>query len=202
MLATVDIDIIGPDMFTASRHAQSIAENFLNDVDDFQRASRDADRRAMSHFDVAPVRYTTYTPAVTVVGSRYPSSYPYGYLPAKTIYDRTYPYTYYYPGRYSSYPYYHDYVPASRYYYSDYYPKSYVTPLPSYYNYYTSRYYYPYNDVLPTSHLRASTGPKPNWECLSRPALTRRWWSSSDLLSDVVSMPAVFIAINKKYMRP
>ncbi|BHF72841.1 hypothetical protein SprV_0401591200 [Sparganum proliferum] len=230
---------VAPDMFTASRHAQTIAENFLADVDDFQRASRDADRRAMSHFDAAaspevglknvyprtrrsvsvmrysvpttsdygrvrywsssvdPVRYTTYshhTPSVTVVGSRYPRSQDYlshyGFLPTKKVYDRAYPYSYYYPGSYYSYPssyyYYDDYVPTSRYYYN-YYPRSYLSQPPNHYNYYNSRYYpyYGYNDILPTSHLRASNGPKPNWEFLSRPTLTRRWWSSSDLLSDV-----------------
>ena len=53
MLATVDITVKAPDMFTASRHAQRLADNFLDDVDDFQRASRAADRRAMSHFDEA-----------------------------------------------------------------------------------------------------------------------------------------------------
>lgn len=53
MLATVDITVKAPDMFTASRHVQRLADNFLDDVDDFQRASRAADRRAMSHFDEA-----------------------------------------------------------------------------------------------------------------------------------------------------
>lgn len=53
MFATVDIDIKAPDMFTATRHAQRLAGNFLDDVDDFQRASRAADRRAMSHFEDA-----------------------------------------------------------------------------------------------------------------------------------------------------
>lgn len=51
MLATVDITVKAPDMFSASRHAQRLAGNFLDDVDEFQRASRAADRRAMSHFD-------------------------------------------------------------------------------------------------------------------------------------------------------
>ncbi|VUZ53274.1 unnamed protein product, partial [Hymenolepis diminuta] len=44
---------LAPDMFSASRHAQRLAGNFLDDVDEFQRASRAADRRAMSHFDDA-----------------------------------------------------------------------------------------------------------------------------------------------------
>uniref|UniRef100_A0A0X3NS59 Uncharacterized protein n=1 Tax=Schistocephalus solidus TaxID=70667 RepID=A0A0X3NS59_SCHSO len=226
-------------MYTASRHAQSIAENFLADVDDFQRASREADRRAMSHFDtvassevglasgyprtrrsfsvvrygmptnsdygrtrywsssVDPVRQSTYAPSVTLVGSRYPRRQDYipqyGYLPTKKVYDRPYPYSYYYPGRYYSYPssyFYDDYVPASRYLHN-YYPRTYLSQLPNYYNHYASRHY-PYdgcNDILPTSHLHASTGPKPNWEFLSRPTLTRRWWSSSDLLSDVSRRP-------------
>ncbi|KAM3174735.1 hypothetical protein ACTXT7_009948 [Hymenolepis weldensis] len=58
MLATVDITVKAPDMFSASRHAQRLAGNFLDDVDEFQRASRAADRRAMSHFDDATT--TTY----------------------------------------------------------------------------------------------------------------------------------------------
>nr|CDS29401.1 expressed protein [Hymenolepis microstoma] len=58
MLATVDITVKAPNMFTATRHAQRLAGNFLDDVDDFQRASRAADRRAMSHFDDATT--TTY----------------------------------------------------------------------------------------------------------------------------------------------
>ncbi|VUZ53272.1 unnamed protein product, partial [Hymenolepis diminuta] len=49
---------LAPDMFSASRHAQRLAGNFLDDVDEFQRASRAADRRAMSHFDDATT--TTY----------------------------------------------------------------------------------------------------------------------------------------------
>ncbi|VDL95769.1 unnamed protein product [Schistocephalus solidus] len=224
MLATVEIDVVGPDMYTASRHAQSIAENFLADVDDFQRASREADRRAMSHFDtvassevglasgyprtrrsfsvvrygmptnsdygrtrywsssVDPVRQSTYAPSVTLVGSRYPRRQDYipqyGYLPTKKVYDRPYPYSYYYPGRYYSYPssyFYDDYVPASRYLHN-YYPRTYLSQLPNYYNHYASRHY-PYdgcNDILPTSHLHASTGPKPNWNNSSLVAPTPR----------------------------
>ncbi|KAF5405004.1 hypothetical protein PHET_01520 [Paragonimus heterotremus] len=51
MLGFVTIEVHGTDMDGASRHAQRLANNFLDDLDSMQRASRARDRRAMSHFD-------------------------------------------------------------------------------------------------------------------------------------------------------
>lgn len=42
-------------MDSASRHAQRLANNFLDDLDTMQRASRARDRRAMSHLETGVV---------------------------------------------------------------------------------------------------------------------------------------------------
>ncbi|KER27534.1 hypothetical protein T265_05426 [Opisthorchis viverrini] len=51
MLGYVTIEVHGADMNDASRHARRLADNFLDDLDTMQRASRARDRRAMSHLE-------------------------------------------------------------------------------------------------------------------------------------------------------
>ncbi|KAF6767826.1 hypothetical protein AHF37_09191 [Paragonimus kellicotti] len=56
----------GTDMDGASRHAQRLANNFLDDLDSMQRASRERDRRAMSHFDSGLHSSSVFTEPNTV----------------------------------------------------------------------------------------------------------------------------------------
>ncbi|VDP66256.1 unnamed protein product [Echinostoma caproni] len=58
MIGYVTIDVYGANMDSASRHAQRLANNFLDDLDTMQRASRARDRRAMSHLETG-VRSTS-----------------------------------------------------------------------------------------------------------------------------------------------
>ncbi|KAH8852875.1 hypothetical protein KSF78_0001259 [Schistosoma japonicum] len=51
MLGYVTIEVQGENMDGAARHAQRLAGNFLEDMEAIQKASRERDRRAMSHFE-------------------------------------------------------------------------------------------------------------------------------------------------------
>ncbi|KAL5971143.1 hypothetical protein TSMEX_001149 [Taenia solium] len=163
MLATVDITVKAPDMFTASRHVQRLADNFLDDIDDFQRASRAADRRAMSHFDEATGPTYLMRPRRSISISRIatrPSDYYYvegprvratsaepryttytsGVRPVTVVGSRYHHYTPYYYHRY--YPRYHTYdtyYPSTATYYSDY--PFYTTPAYKYWPYTSGAHY-------------------------------------------------------------
>lgn len=51
MLGYVTIEVEGENMEGASRHAQRLANRFLEDLDTMQRSSKARDRRALSHFE-------------------------------------------------------------------------------------------------------------------------------------------------------
>ncbi|CAH8449782.1 unnamed protein product [Schistosoma intercalatum] len=55
MLGYVTIEVQGENMEGAARHAQRLAGNFLEDMEAIQKASRERDRRAMSHFETNSV---------------------------------------------------------------------------------------------------------------------------------------------------
>lgn len=55
MIGYVTIEVQGENMVDATRHAQRLANNFLDDFESIQRTSRERDRRAMSHMDTGVV---------------------------------------------------------------------------------------------------------------------------------------------------
>lgn len=212
MLATVDITVKAPNMFAASRHAQRLAGNFLDDVDDFQRASRAADRRAMSHFDDAttPIYYTrprsmSVSRVVTVPseyyieGPRYRSTsveprYTYTTTttrPVTVIGSRYYKPTstyYQYLPRYYTFD---TYYPSYSYYYD--YPvysssayKYWPTVIPPHFSrYLPTTTYHTRNNTSYFDYTLPTSGLRaslPSWDIGYKPLSLNRWYSHSNLL--------------------
>ncbi|KAM7536131.1 hypothetical protein Aperf_G00000091100 [Anoplocephala perfoliata] len=215
MLATVDITVKAPNMFSATRHAQRLAGNFLEDVDDFQRASRAADRRAMSHFDEAtgttfytrPVRSLSMSRVTTIPSDYYiegPRIRSSSVEPRYTYTTLTRPVTVVGSRYYTPSPYYYRFHPRF-YAYDTYYPTY------SYYDYplYTKSVYkyWPYTTGSHYSHYLPSTNygvrsntsiydyslptsglraSVPSWDIGYRPLSLSRWYSHSDLVDSSV----------------
>ncbi|CAH8563086.1 unnamed protein product [Dicrocoelium dendriticum] len=216
MLGFLTIEVHGADMDSASRHAQRLANNFLEDLDDMQRASRARDRRAMSHFEtgVQSIHISSMPTVVSTVRERrspsrssmrsHMSSPPAGYHQHFT--RSHYPQTRVIPQRVPSimmvgkslYP-----VPSrsNSAYFPSRVPSSYVYTVPGSAEANRAQYWYDRivenpTAALPTSNLRAHPPPRRNFSApeeqfprIVRSTVSRRRPIASSRLGSVPPSP-------------
>ncbi|TGZ62045.1 hypothetical protein CRM22_007653 [Opisthorchis felineus] len=148
MLGYVTIEVHGADMNDASRHARRLADNFLDDLDTMQRASRARDRRAMSHLETG-AEETVPRVIHTTIGRRTPlRSARLGSVPPVPV-SHTYR-----PVYYASEVGLPPVVPGRTYYRTN----RYITETPYYLTSYTTRTAEPSRPIL-TTHYASSPAP-------------------------------------------